>query len=52
MEIQECLTHGMTFKDIGRKFKKDQATICKELKRMPNSIPKLLAELPHMIEIF
>ena len=33
IEIQECLTHGMTFKAIGQHLKKDQTTISKEVKR-------------------
>ena len=33
IEIQECLTHGMTFKAIGKRLGKDQTTISKEVKR-------------------
>lgn len=33
IEIQECLTHGMTFKAIGERLGKDQTTISKEVKR-------------------
>ena len=33
MEIQECLNKGMSFKAIGRRVKKDQTTISKEVKR-------------------
>lgn len=33
IEIQECLTHGMTFKAIGQRLGKDQTTISKEVKR-------------------
>lgn len=33
IEIQECLNKGMTFKAIGRRVKKDQTTISKEVKR-------------------
>lgn len=33
IEIQECLNHGMTFKEIGERLQKDQTTISKEVKR-------------------
>lgn len=33
IEIQECLSHGMTFKAIGQRLGKDQTTISKEVKR-------------------
>ena len=33
IEIQECLSHGMTFKAIGRRIGKDQTTISKEIKK-------------------
>ena len=33
VEIQECLNKGMTFKNIGRRVKKDQTTISKEVKK-------------------
>jgi IS30 family transposase len=32
-EIQECLDKGMTFKAIGRRIRKDQTTISKEVKK-------------------
>lgn len=32
-EIEECLTKGMTFKDIGKRIAKDQTTVSKEVKR-------------------
>ncbi|MDR1569765.1 MAG: helix-turn-helix domain-containing protein, partial [Oscillospiraceae bacterium] len=32
-EIQDCLKHGMTFKDIARRIGKDQTTISKEVKK-------------------
>jgi IS30 family transposase len=32
-EIQDCLYHGMTFKDIARRVGKDQTTISKEVKK-------------------
>ena len=32
-EIQECLDHGVTFKDIARRVGKDQTTISKEVKK-------------------
>jgi IS30 family transposase len=32
-EIQDCLKHGMTFKDIARRIDKDQTTISKEVKK-------------------
>lgn len=33
IEIQECLSHGMTFKAIGRRIGKDQTTVSREIKR-------------------
>ena len=33
IEIQECLSHGMTFKAIGKRIKKDQTTVSKEVKK-------------------
>ena len=33
IEIQECLDHGMTFKEIARRVGKDQTTISKEVKK-------------------
>jgi len=33
IEIQECLNHGMTFKDISKRIGKDQTTVSKEVKR-------------------
>jgi hypothetical protein len=35
-EIQDCLYHGMTFKDIARRIGKDQTTISKEVKKHIN----------------
>jgi IS30 family transposase len=32
-EIQECLSHGMSFKAIGKRIGKDQTTVSKEVKR-------------------
>ena len=32
IEIQECLSKGMTFKDIGKRIMKDQTTVAKEVK--------------------
>lgn len=32
LEIQECLSKGMTFKDIGKRIGKDQTTVSKEVK--------------------
>jgi IS30 family transposase len=32
-EIQSCLDHGMTFKDIGKRIGKDQTTVSKEVKK-------------------
>lgn len=32
LEIQECLTKGMTFKDIGKRIGKDPTTVSKEVK--------------------
>ena len=33
IEIQECLSKGMSFKDIGKRVGKDQTTISKEVKK-------------------
>jgi IS30 family transposase len=33
IEIQECLSHGMTFKAIGRRIDKDPTTVSKEVKK-------------------
>lgn len=33
IEIQECLSHGMTFKAIAKRIKKDQTTVSKEVKK-------------------
>lgn len=33
IEIQECLSHGMTFQSIGRRIGKDATTISREVKR-------------------
>lgn len=33
IEIQECLSHGMTFKNIGRRTGKDPTTVSKEVKK-------------------
>jgi len=33
LEIQECLSHGMTFKTIGQRIVKDQTTVSKEIKK-------------------
>ena len=33
LEIQECLDHGVTFKDIGKRIGKDQTTVSKEVKK-------------------
>jgi len=32
-EIQDCLFHGMTFKDIAKRIGKDQTTVSKEVKK-------------------
>ncbi len=32
-EIQDCLNHGMTFKQIARRIGKDQTTVSKEVKK-------------------
>ena len=39
IEIQECLSHGMTFKAIGRRIGKDQTTISKEIKKHIEIVP-------------
>jgi IS30 family transposase len=39
IEIQECLSHGMTYKAIGRRIGKDQTTISKEVKKHMEIIP-------------
>ena len=33
IEIQECLYHGMTFKEIARRIGRDQTTVSKEVKK-------------------
>ena len=33
IEIQECLSHGMTFKDIAKRIGKNQTTVSREIKR-------------------
>lgn len=33
IEIQECLSHGLTFKGIGRRIHKDPTTVSKEVKK-------------------
>ena len=33
IEIQECLSHGMTFQTIGKRIGKDQTTVSREVKR-------------------
>jgi IS30 family transposase len=33
IEIQECLSHGMSFKAIGKRLHKDQTTVSREVKR-------------------
>ena len=33
IEIQECLSKDVTFKDIGKRISKDQTTISKEVKK-------------------
>jgi IS30 family transposase len=33
IEIQECLSHSMSFKDIGKRIGKDQTTVSREVKR-------------------
>lgn len=33
IEIQECLSHGMTFKAIGKRIGKNQTTVSREVKR-------------------
>ena len=33
IEIEECLRHGMTFKQIGAQIGKDQTTVSKEIKK-------------------
>jgi len=39
IEIQECLSHGMTFKAIGRRIGKNQTTISREVKNRIEIIP-------------
>jgi IS30 family transposase len=39
IEIQECLSHGMTFKAIGKRIGKDQTTVSKEVKKRVEHIP-------------
>ena len=33
IEIQECLSHGISFKDIGKRIGKNQTTVSREIKR-------------------
>jgi IS30 family transposase len=39
IEIQECLSHGMTFKAIGKRIGKDQTTVSKEVKKRIDITP-------------
>ena len=39
IEIQECLSHGMTFKAIAKRIGKDQTTVSKEVKKHIEIIP-------------
>lgn len=39
VEIQECLSHGMTFKAIGKRIGKDQTTVSKEVKKHIEIVP-------------
>jgi IS30 family transposase len=39
IEIQECLSHGMTFKAIGQRIGKDQTTVSKEVKKHIEVVP-------------
>ena len=39
VEIQECLSHGMDFKNIARRINKDQTTISREVKRHIEVLP-------------
>ena len=54
IEIQECLSKGMTFKAIGRRIGKDQTTISKEVKahlqRHTNSFVKTEAVCPRLLK--
>lgn len=54
LEIQECLTKGMTFKAIGRRIGKDQTTISKEVKAHlqshANSFVKTDQPCPHLLK--
>ena len=33
MEIQDCLAHGVRFKDIGKRIGKNQTTVSREVKQ-------------------
>lgn len=52
LEIQECLSKGMTFKDIGKRIGKDQTTVSKEVKlhtvTHANSFCKTEEICPHL----
>jgi len=39
IEIQECLSHGMTFKGIGNRIGKNQTTISREIKNRLEIVP-------------
>ena len=39
IEIQECLSHGMTFKAIGKRVGKSQTTISREVKKRIEVVP-------------
>ena len=44
IEIQECLSHGMNFKAIGKRVKKDQTTISKEVKKHIQVVPSTVVK--------
>jgi IS30 family transposase len=39
IEIQECLSHGMTFKAIGQRVGKNQTTVSREVKKHTEIVP-------------
>lgn len=54
IEIQECLSKGMTFKAIGRRISKDQTTVSKEVKahlqKHTNNFVKSEAKCPRLLK--
>lgn len=58
IEIQECLSKGMTFKSIAKRIEKNATTVSREVKghmqaytnsfvKIDETCPKLLKAIPH-----